>query len=58
MQRIQVADGTDDPHARLARQRRAARLRTWTDRESGMRHTLISLDPLFALLVIVVVVLP
>jgi Domain of unknown function (DUF222)/HNH endonuclease len=31
--------------AELERQRAASRIKRWTDRETGMRHTLISLDP-------------
>ncbi len=31
--------------AELERQRQASRIKRWTDRETGMRHTLISLDP-------------
>jgi hypothetical protein len=45
VQRIQVADG-DDPQARLARQRKAARLRSWVDRESGMWCLAGRFDPL------------
>ena len=32
--------------AELERQRAASKIKRWTDRETGMRHTLISLDPL------------
>ena len=31
--------------AELERQRAASKIKRWTDRETGMRHTLISLDP-------------
>ena len=31
--------------AELERQRKASKIKRWTDRETGMRHTLISLDP-------------
>src|SRR6188472_3347083 len=39
----QHAAGSDV--AELERQRAASRIKRWTDRETGMRHTLISLDP-------------
>ena len=31
--------------AELERQRAASKIKRWTDKETGMRHTLISLDP-------------
>ena len=31
--------------AELERQKRASKIKRWTDKETGMRHTLISLDP-------------
>jgi hypothetical protein len=49
VQRIQAADGGDDADARLARQRRAARLRTWVDRDSGMWCLTGRFDPLTGL---------
>ena len=39
----QHAAGSDV--AELERQRAASKIKRWTDRETGMRHTLISLDP-------------
>jgi len=39
----QHAAGSDV--AELERQRAASRIKRWTDRETGMRHTLITLDP-------------
>jgi hypothetical protein len=46
VQRIQLADGGDDADARLVRQRRAARLRTWVERDSGMWCLTGRFDPL------------
>jgi hypothetical protein len=45
VQRIHTTDG-DDPHARLTRQRRAARLRSWVDRDTGMWCLTGRFDPL------------
>jgi hypothetical protein len=46
VQAIQTADGGDDPHAKLQRQRRAARLRTWVERDTGMWCLAGRFDPL------------
>ncbi len=42
---VTAAHAAGSDVAELERQKAASKIRRWTDKETGMRHTLISLDP-------------